>query len=289
MGALNAAQIVGDFSFPVPRRPARRGSGEAAHTRKEWCNRLSSSNTQFRPAAGTRAMRAVAGHDARLHSATGLNSNCFVAGMHLAPHPLVSPGQARRMARTSRRRGFPTAPILRWWPVTPYQSSRRRETGFSGWWPHQAARRFASGVASNVARRSRTICQGGSSLRMPAALQIPPDRLRELLARQLQQPVGIADGNPTGAVETRTATPRGHRQPRESQADPSRIEAEMRMTDGAEFGRGFPGPAAARRRRRGGHRQHHGVIRPVATVSSPNLNSPILFADIPNSRSSCPN
>ena len=29
-----------------------------------------------------------------------------------------------------RRRGRPTAPILRWLPAIPYQSSRRRETGF---------------------------------------------------------------------------------------------------------------------------------------------------------------
>src|SRR4051794_1344138 len=29
-----------------------------------------------------------------------------------------------------RRRGHPTAPSPRWLPATPYQSSRRRETGF---------------------------------------------------------------------------------------------------------------------------------------------------------------
>ena len=55
---------------------------------------------------------------------------------------------------------------------------------------------FCSGVASNVARRSRTICQGGSSRRDPGSLaDIPPERLGELLARHIDQPVSAADGD----------------------------------------------------------------------------------------------
>ena len=67
-----------------------------------------------------------------------------------------------------------------------------------------------------------------------------------------------------------------------------RIEAEMRIDDGAEFGRRFQ----ARQQRCGGarrNRHHHGIAGLMATLSSPNFNSPTRFADIANSRSSCPN
>ena len=53
-----------------------------------------------------------------------------------------------------------------------------------------------AGVAAKVARRSRTICQGGSAAGNPVKLRdLAPDRLRELLARRVEEPVAGADGD----------------------------------------------------------------------------------------------
>ena len=46
-----------------------------------------------------------------------------------------------------------------------------------------------AGVAAKVARRSRTICHGGSSAGSPvAARDLAPDRLRQFFARRVDQP-----------------------------------------------------------------------------------------------------
>ena len=167
--------------------------------------------------------------------------------------PDASPGP-------DRRRGRPSAPIPRWSPATPYQSSRRRETGFSRRSTGPAASAFCSGVASNVARRSRTICQGGNSPCHARGLaDILPDRLRQLLARHVDQPVAIADGDRQPLRE--------REQPFDQPADDTedrrrvrrRIKAEMRIHDGAEFVRRLQARQQRRRRpRRNG--EHHGIV-----------------------------
>ena len=87
---------------------------------------------------------------------------------------------------------------------------------------------------------------------------VPPDRPRQFLARHVHQPVGVADGD-------RQAL-RKREQPFNQAADDAedrrlirrRIEAEMRIDDGAEFRRRLQA-----RQQRGGrsrrHRHHHGV------------------------------
>ena len=71
----------------------------------------------------------------------GVDCNFFVYGKHSLDIPLFAArlceaghGNVRSGLKASpgpdRRRGRPTAPILRWLPAIPYQSSRRRETGF---------------------------------------------------------------------------------------------------------------------------------------------------------------
>src|SRR5216684_6042497 len=104
--------------------------------------------------------------------------------MHFARHPLystllgstgnhlLSPDQAVGMARTRSAARFPerTDPsIVAGNPVSVQSPARNRFLQLVDG-PGRSA--FCSGVASNVARRSRTICQGGNSPCTPAALQI---------------------------------------------------------------------------------------------------------------------
>ena len=124
---------------------------------------------------------------------------------------------------------------------------------------------FCSGVAAKVARRSRTICHGGSGAGRPAtaatSFQIA---LRQALARHVQQPVAAADGDRQAAGK--------REQPFDGAVDDAdhgreagrRIDAEMRVDDGAELGRHLrpgtsvsaaiaaapPGPPRRRRRAR---------------------------------------
>ncbi len=121
-------------------------------------------------------------------------------------------------------------------------------------------RAFCSGVASNVARRSRTICQGGSSACMPAALaDISPDRLRQFLTRHIHQPVAIADGDRQALREREQPFHQSADNPGNRRHVLWRIEAEMRVHDRAKIWTVFSG----RQQRRGGtrrHRQHHGGV-----------------------------
>ena len=135
---------------------------------------------------------------------------------------------------------------------------------------------FCSGVASNVARRSRTICQGRQFAANAAGLaDVPPDRLRELLARHVHQPVAIADGDrqplrkreqpfhqPADDAEDRRQRPCG--------GSKRKCALTMARNLVGVFRPGSSEAAGARR-----HRQHDGVVRARrAMLSSPKLSSP---------------
>ena len=140
MRALHAAQIVGDLGFECGSRRVRRDSGAAAHIRPEWCCRLPARTPSVRRTADSRAAPASPGRcssPARRDRQLRFDRRKAFRQTSL----YLRPGSVRRSRsfpirpaawpEPDRRRGHPTAPIPRWLPATPYQSSRRRETGFS--------------------------------------------------------------------------------------------------------------------------------------------------------------
>ena len=137
-------------------------------------------------------------------------------------------------------------------------------------------RAFCSGVASNVARRSRTICQGGKlALHAGRLADVPPDRLRQLLARHIDQPVAIADGDRQPLRERKQPLHQAADDAEIGGASLGRIEAEMRVDDGAEFRRRLQ-PGSSDAAGRGGTAITTASSGPSATLSSPNFNSPTL-------------
>ncbi len=142
MGALNPAQVICDLGFQhgvdrlaqivAKQHILRRNGAVGFQLEHPMSVRL--------PVTQQRARRRF---DARLQGATGLDPHCAISGMHLRP---TSPASVRPVSSKTglachpirpaawrgrdRRRGYPTAPILRWLPATPYQSSRRQETDF---------------------------------------------------------------------------------------------------------------------------------------------------------------
>ena len=183
-------------------RPARRDNGAAAHIRPGWCSRLPARTPNGRPAAGSRAAPASptrCSSPARRHRRA---QRLLIAGRHFAQTSSVrwtavssrSGLAAWRATRSAARSPDRTDPSMVAGNPVSVQSPARNRFFQAVTGPGRSA--FCSGVASNVARRSRTICQGGNSPCDARGLaDIPPDRLRQLLARHIHQPVAIADGD----------------------------------------------------------------------------------------------
>ena len=168
--------------LPARCRPARRGNGEAAHTPPEWCSRLPARTPNAHPAAGSRASARVAEAMLASRASPTTFQLCLLPECISSRHPLNLPvrswsktrglqcpdqpcmaDQPCRMARTRSAARFPdrTDPsMVAGNPVSVQSPARNR---FFRAVEAPGRRAFCSGVASKVARRSRTICQGGSS------------------------------------------------------------------------------------------------------------------------------
>ena len=121
---------------------------------------------------------------------------------------------------------------------------------------------FCSGVASNVARRSRTICQGGNgkSPCRPAALQTSRQIASASSSRGMstrRSPLLMVTDSRCGNANSHSTRP--PTTPRIGGGIAGRIEAEMRVDDGAEFRRRLQARQQRRRRARR-HREHHDVV-----------------------------
>jgi len=139
---------------------------------------------------------------------------------------------------------------------------------------------FCSGVASNVARRSRTICQGGNSPCTPRLADIPPNRLRELLTRHIHQPSALLMvidrrcGNANSHSTSPPTTPR-------SAACPSADRSENAHSRSPGIWTAFSARQQRRRRARR-HRHHHGIVWPDGDGVVAKLQFANAFADIAN-------
>ena len=143
MGALNPAQVIGDLAFQhgvdglaeiVAKQHIFRRDG-AIGFQFEHPVSVRLPEAEQRPASPTRCSPPAR---RRVPVPTDLLPECMSLDIPVLPCP-VSPETGMLSAHGSglaawrgrdRRRGRPTAPIPRWWPATPYQSSRRQETGF---------------------------------------------------------------------------------------------------------------------------------------------------------------
>ena len=97
-----------------------------------------------------------------------------------------------------------------------------------------------AGVAAKVARRSRTICQGGSDSRQSGhARDFAPDRRRQLFPRRVDQPVTGADGDRKPAGKGEDPLHRAVEHAENERRIRRRIDAEMGVDDGAKLGRRF--------------------------------------------------
>ena len=133
--------------------------------------------------------------------------------------------------------------------------------------------RFAScaGVAAKVARRSRTICQGGSVGRKSGQTgDLAPDRFRQLLARRIDKPIAGADGDGKPARKGKEPLHRAVDHAEDRRLPGRRIDAEMRVDDGAELRRHVEAAAPATRRHR---------AAPRGSTASP-VESDVLVAEI---------
>ena len=157
------------------------------------------------------------------------------------------------MARRDRRRGARIEWHFRWWRASPYLSNRRPGTG----------------CANRVLRPGpeRILLGCGGEGRAPLAHDLPgrqlgrqagrggdlaPDRPRQRVARRVDQAVAGADGGRDPAGEGEHPLGRAVEQPEDRRLVRRRLDAEMRVDDGAEFGRRLRGPGPAPTRRRAG-------------------------------------
>ena len=118
-----------------------------------------------------------------------------------------------------------------------------------------------AGVAAKVARRSRTICQGGSAAGSPvSACDLAPDRFGEFFARRVDQPIAGADGDREAARKGEQPLHRAVEHAEDRRLRRRRLDAEMGVDDGAEFGRHLEA-GHQRRGDIGRHREDDGVVR----------------------------
>ncbi len=173
--------------------------------------------------------------------------------------------------------------------ATPYQSSRPRETGFSGPSRRPAAARSVPAWPRRCAAFAHDLPgrQIGHDARGFA--DIPPDRLRQFLTRQIHQPVGAADGDRQPLRERKPATPPARPRPREEGAGPQVDRTGNVHSRSPGILRASSGPGSSAEAGRGGTASTTASPGPTAIVSSPNFNSPMPSADMPKARSSCPN
>ena len=193
MRALDPAQIGGDLGFERGIDGLARDNAAAAHIRPGWWRRLRARTGNGRRRAGTRAAPASPASICRSRS-NSLMDALFMRQMHLN----------RGFGQRDRRRDCRSGSRLRWSRASRYlvqsPASTRLRHAVS------APGRFAScsGVAAKVARRSRTICQGGSAAGNPVTRRdVGPNGLRQLFARRVDQPVAGADRHrqPAGKSE----------------------------------------------------------------------------------------
>ena len=122
-----------------------------------------------------------------------------------APRLSADSGRCRHPLGPRRRRLISGArPRLRSWPAVPSGSSRRRGRHSPKLFAAAGLFAFCAGVAAKVARLSLTICHGGGSRPETAERgDLPPDRLRKVLARLARERVGAADRHRQRAPDTR--------------------------------------------------------------------------------------
>ena len=121
-------------------------------------------------------------------------------------------------------------------------------------------RASCSGVAAKVARRSRTICQGGRFRRQPGNRRdLAPDGLRERLPRRVDQAIAGADRHRDAARERKDPFRGGVDDAQIGGRSGGRIDAEMRIHDRAVFIRRLEA-GNERGRHVGWHRQDDGVV-----------------------------
>ena len=137
-----------------------------------------------------------------------------------------------------RRPGCRSGSRLRWWRASPCRSNRRRARDCAMRCAAPGRLAFCAGVAAKVARRSRTICHGGSALGRPATVATSsPERPRQRLARHVEQAVGGADRDREAARKREQPFGGAVHDADDGREAGGRIDAEMRVDDGAELGR----------------------------------------------------
>ena len=110
-----------------------------------------------------------------------------------------------------------------------------------------------AGVAAKVARRSRTICHGGSAAGNPVRLATSLQILFASSSRGASmQPISGADGHGEPAREGEQPLHRAVEHAEDRRLRRRRFDAKMRVDDGAEFARHFQVTAARTRRCKGG-------------------------------------
>ena len=145
MGALNPAQVIGDLAFKhgidrlaevVAQQHIFRRDGAIGF---QFEHQMSVGlHVAEQPLRRRRDARLQGRGQRALHCQLICCRNACCSTSILPCPVSPEPGIASRSGSISldawrgrdRRRGCPTVPIPRWWPATPYQSSRRQETGF---------------------------------------------------------------------------------------------------------------------------------------------------------------
>ena len=146
-----------------------------------------------------------------------------------------------------------------------------------------ASPRMSHGVRARSARAASSPCT-------PAALQTSRQIACASSSRGMstsRSPLLMVTDSRCGNANSHSTRP--PTTPRIGGGIPGRIEAEMRVDDGAEFRRRLQARQQRRRRARR-HRQHDDIVgRRARSCRSPNFNSPIALPVVANSRSSWPN
>ena len=173
-----------------------------------------------------------------------------------------------RMRRADRRRDCRSGSRLRWSRAGRCRSSRRPERDCASVSRAAAASRPAAGVAAKVARRSRTICQGGSvGGKSGDARDLAPDRSarapRAACRSAGRAALMVTDSRPGKAkIHSRRAVEHAER----SAAAPAAARSRKCALTMARNSVGTVEVAARARRPHRRHREDHGVVRRRAST-----------------------
>ena len=265
MRALDAAQIDADLALELGIERLAEIMRAAARIRPGSSRRPRVRTPSGRRPAGVRSSASRGAVDGARRASAIADWSCErrVVMQAVPGTPLAAQQVRRRDCRSASR--------LRWSPAgrssvqSPASTRLRQRVAGAG------RLAFCSGVAAKVARRSRTICHGGNAPASPATLRhLAPDRRapvpRAARRASASAPLIVTDSR-SGNAKIHSAVPLTT--PIIGGEAGRRIDAEMRVDDGAELGRRSTGRAPAPCATQGGTARTTASPAPSAIVSSP--------------------